>query len=142
MKHQSSIKATILFNKVYLSIFQQKYQLSIFFNEKWQADCNCVIWCMSYALNYKFQFDPFCLGESLCMDETSLMLDECLRLTTQIWQLSKIDRLRSVIVLVWLIRSKMEQESSDRDGCLAFLQYICFYQGTGGCTTWQTGLLL
>lgn len=64
--------------KVYINI-QQNTSYAYFFHEKWQADCSCVIWCMSYALNYIFQFYPFCLGESLCMDETSLRSDECFR---------------------------------------------------------------
>lgn len=48
------------------------------------------------------------------------------RLATQIWQLSKVDRLRSMIILVWPIKSKMEQEISTGDGCLAFLQHFLF----------------
>lgn len=48
------------------------------------------------------------------------------RLATQIWQLSKIDRVRSAIILVWPIRSKVEQESSPRDGCLAFCHTFVF----------------
>lgn len=65
---------------LYLCISQQNTTYAYFPREKWQANCSSVKWCTIYALNYNwFQFDPFCLGESLRMDETSLTSVEYFR---------------------------------------------------------------
>lgn len=83
--------------KLYLCISQQNTSYAYFPHKKWQANCNCVIWCTIYAPNYNcFQSDPFCLGESLRMDKTSLTLDETSETCrTSLTELSTFGRLRS-----------------------------------------------
>lgn len=137
MKHQSSIKTTILFYILSLLMyFSAKYQLCIFFS--WKMTGRLQLCYSMYELCSKLQLSIWPIlfrGKPLYGWNLPHVRWTLQRLATQIWQLNKSDRLRSVIILVWPIRRKVEQESSSRDVCLVFLQYVCFYQGAAGCAT-------
>lgn len=97
--------------------------------KKWQADCSCAIWCTIYAPNYNcFQFDLFCLGDGLRMDEASLTSHAHFRRLPQKSESSAhlagfvLERLRPAITLVWQIRNKVQEENDTRNGCLA---HVC-----------------